>query len=498
MHSVRPRAAIFAAIAMLAGLLALMAPSPAGAVPPSLGLAEFDVCGDGVHEYTVPPGIDEVRIDVAGGEGGAGQVFLGLSAATNAEPGGLGGRVTFTLAVEPGQVLEAEVGCAGDDGDSANTTGGAGGEGPGSGGAGGGGTNSPGGGGGASTQVADPDTETILAVAGGGGGGGADVSGGALGGAGGGPNQPGVAGGTGELPPLYDGLECGGRGGTNAAAGAGGDGDNGDQPGIGADGSPGSFTDGGAGAGAGTSTGQAGGGGGGGYLAGGGGGGGVALLPCGGGGGGAGVVHPAATAVTGASGANEGDGYVRISTQTFTDVGFSHPFFFDIEWMAAEGLSQGYEPGTTYRPSDPVTRQAMSAFLYRFSGEPPVTLPASPTFTDVSATHPFYEEIEWMAETGISEGYQPGPTYRPGAVVTRQAMSAFLYRFAESPTFVPPVTPTFTDVGLTHPFYAQIEWMAETEISEGYQPGPTYRPSVAVSRQAMSAFLHRFSDEIPN
>jgi hypothetical protein len=32
-----------------------------------------------------------------------------------------------------------------------------------------------------------------------------------------------------------------------------------------------------------------------------------------------------------------------------------------------------------------------------------------------------------MADYGISEGYEDG-TFRPSAVVTRQAMSAFLYR----------------------------------------------------------------------
>ncbi|OWY60702.1 hypothetical protein B7486_67760, partial [cyanobacterium TDX16] len=51
--------------------------------------------------------------------------------------------------------------------------------------------------------------------------------------------------------------------------------------------------------------------------------------------------------------------------------------------------------------------------------------------TDVSAAHPFFEDVEWMADWGISTGYQPGPTYQPAALVTRQAMAAFLHRTAE-------------------------------------------------------------------
>jgi hypothetical protein len=128
------------------------------------------------------------------------------------------------------------------------------------------------------------------------------------------------------------------------------------------------------------------------------------------------------------------------------------------------------------------------------AGEPTFTPPPTPSFTDVSLVHPFFEEIEWMAAEGISEGFLPGPAYRPSVAVSRQAMSAFLYRVAGEPTFTPPPTPSFTDVSLVHPFFEEIEWLADTEISEGLLPGPQYRPSVAVSRQAMSAFMHRLAD----
>jgi hypothetical protein len=49
------------------------------------------------------------------------------------------------------------------------------------------------------------------------------------------------------------------------------------------------------------------------------------------------------------------------------------------------------------------------------------------TFSDVNASHPFYGEIEWLAASGITTGYPDG-TFRPGAPVTRQAMAAYLQR----------------------------------------------------------------------
>ena len=193
------------------------------------------------------------------------------------------------------------------------------------------------------------------------------------------------------------------------------------------------------------------------------------------------------------------------ATPTFSDVGQGHPFLEEIEWMAAEGLSTGYEDGT-FRPGEPVTRQAFAAFLYRAAmreARPARALtsmwepPATPTFVDVPVGHPFYAEIEWMASQGLSTGYEDG-TFRPAATISRQALAAFLYRGyqalqmaeVEAVARLLP-TPTFSDVGQGHPFLEEVEWMADTGLSTGYEDG-TYRPADPVTRQATAAFLYRF------
>jgi hypothetical protein len=50
--------------------------------------------------------------------------------------------------------------------------------------------------------------------------------------------------------------------------------------------------------------------------------------------------------------------------QRFTDVGPNHPFKQPIEWAATNGIAGGYPDGS-FRGSEPVTRQAMAAFLGR-------------------------------------------------------------------------------------------------------------------------------------
>ncbi len=178
----------------------------------------------------------------------------------------------------------------------------------------------------------------------------------------------------------------------------------------------------------------------------------------------------------------------------FSDVPADHPFYAEINWMSLTGLSTGYDNGT-YQPGLTLTRQAMSAFIYRVNGSPEGPEPTceSAPFNDVPADHPFCGEIAWMKATGISEGYE-GNLYKPDDGLTRQAMSAFLYRSA-NPGETPPActSPPFPDVPTSNPFCAEIAWMAETGISVGFDDGARYEPNLALTRQAMSAFLFRYT-----
>jgi hypothetical protein len=109
----------------------------------------------------------------------------------------------------------------------------------------------------------------------------------------------------------------------------------------------------------------------------------------------------------------------------FGDVGGDHPFRTAIAWAVAEGIVTGHPDGT-FRPGDPVTRQAMAAFLWRSEGAPPA---GSVTFSDVPADNPFRPAIAWMATSGLTTGYADGG-FHPGEHVSRQASAAFLYRLA--------------------------------------------------------------------
>jgi hypothetical protein len=178
--------------------------------------------------------------------------------------------------------------------------------------------------------------------------------------------------------------------------------------------------------------------------------------------------------------------------QAFPDVSVNHPFFEDICWMEQTGITTGFEDGT-FRPAADITRQSMAAFTFRISGSPLLPLTDTTSFSDVSSGFVFYEDVEWMADEDITRGYSDG-TFRPAAPVTRQAMAAFIYRLAGEPSFLDPVTPAFDDVTLTHPFFHEIEWLGQSGIADGYDDG-TFRPEQSITRQAMAAFLARLAQE---
>ena len=176
----------------------------------------------------------------------------------------------------------------------------------------------------------------------------------------------------------------------------------------------------------------------------------------------------------------------------FPDARPGEGFTDEILWLFDHGLVGGYADGT-FRPLASVNRDAMAAFLYRLANDgadaPDCTEAA---FTDVPASHPFCGEITWLADTGITTGWADG-TFRPATPVSREAMAAFLYRLTHDGADAPACTGApFADVAVGQAFCGEIAWLADTGVTTGWPDG-TFRPSAQIERQAMAAFLHRFA-----
>lgn len=174
----------------------------------------------------------------------------------------------------------------------------------------------------------------------------------------------------------------------------------------------------------------------------------------------------------------------------------------EINQIADLGITTGFDDGT-YRPLDDVRRDAMAAFLYRLAGEPAFAEPAVSPFTDITPDTQFYKEMAWMEATGLSTGYEEDDntfTYRPLAPVNRDAMAAFMNRFsglycniADAEEYVAPQEEPFDDVPLNDLFHREISWMKTTGITTGFPDGE-YKSLTPVARNAMAAFMIRLLD----
>ena len=154
--------------------------------------------------------------------------------------------------------------------------------------------------------------------------------------------------------------------------------------------------------------------------------------------------------------------------QRFTDVPDNLMFSKEINWIHDAGITTGWPDGT-YRPHAATQRAAAVAFLYRLNGSPDVQLPAQSPFKDVTPDNPFYKEIVWAHNVGIANGWADG-TFRPCEPITREALAAFMYRNAGSPAVDQSYANKFKDVAGSQ-FKDAIAWMAQEGISTGWADG---------------------------
>jgi|GEM_PF-2355049 len=194
---------------------------------------------------------------------------------------------------------------------------------------------------------------------------------------------------------------------------------------------------------------------------------------------------------------------------TFIDVNAKTAHSEDIDWLAKSGISAGWvnKDGTKeFRPYANVARADMAAFLFRLAKNWGIVDDSwqpsgEASFLDVTPKTAHYREIMWLAESGISKGWDVagGKEFRPYANVARADMAAFLSRLqgkrGQAPSLRASASASspFLDVTPKTAHYDDILWLAESGISKGWDVagGKEFRPYANVARADMAAFLQR-------
>jgi len=115
-----------------------------------------------------------------------------------------------------------------------------------------------------------------------------------------------------------------------------------------------------------------------------------------------------------------------LTTPLFTDVPSNYLFLDYINLLKLNNISPGCN-ATGYCPEEPMLRTEMAAFIIRALFGESFSYTLTPYFTDVAVTHPYFRYIQKMRDQGITIGCTE-TTYCPDGQVSRGQMAAFLIR----------------------------------------------------------------------
>jgi hypothetical protein len=120
-----------------------------------------------------------------------------------------------------------------------------------------------------------------------------------------------------------------------------------------------------------------------------------------------------------------GNSFNYTATPYFTDVPASSPFFKFIQKLKDLGITGGCS-ATTFCPEDPVTRAQMAVFIIASRyGAIHFNYPSAPYFTDVPSASPYFPFVQKMAQAGITAGCAPN-LFCPSNPLTRGQMAVFI------------------------------------------------------------------------
>ena len=188
------------------------------------------------------------------------------------------------------------------------------------------------------------------------------------------------------------------------------------------------------------------------------------------------------------------NGGANCPSARFTDVDPTGWYHEGLDYVVEHGFMNGIT-GNLFAPNEPVTRGMVMTVLYRMAGTPQGTW-TSP-YTDVAADRYFSEAVAWATEAGIATGY-PGGVFRPDQPVTRQELATFLWRYAQDAGMDTTVSEDaslkgYRDAGSVQ-HYAQeaMLWAVATGLIQGVG-ADTLAPTGTATRAMMATILYRMA-----
>ena len=184
----------------------------------------------------------------------------------------------------------------------------------------------------------------------------------------------------------------------------------------------------------------------------------------------------------------------RIHTISYNDVTAGDWFTPDVIYVTLTGLMNG--TGDGFSPNNNINRAQLVTVLYRMAGQPEVT--GENPFTDVPDGQWYTDAVLWAAENGITDGTSE-TTFSPNNPLTREQMATFFYRFANfeagEPIEVTGDLSGYTDADLVADYAVDaMTWAVGEGVISGIGNN-TLAPDNTASRAQMATVLTRYTAE---
>lgn len=187
----------------------------------------------------------------------------------------------------------------------------------------------------------------------------------------------------------------------------------------------------------------------------------------------------------------------------FGDIGNSSWYYTSVEFAHQTGLMVGRGAGI-FDPNGTMTRAMAMTTLWRYAGEPSGY---TNNFSDVPNNTWYTQAVAWASENGIVQGVGNGK-FAPNDNITREQLSAMLYRFADSRGLAggngnqANSLSSYSDDDTVSSWAAEpMEWVTDSGIINGIAGNNGSRfldPRGQATRAQMSAVLMRFAENIDN
>ena len=128
------------------------------------------------------------------------------------------------------------------------------------------------------------------------------------------------------------------------------------------------------------------------------------------------------------------------------------------------GLMVGVS-ATEFAPDETLTRAMLVTILYRLAGEPALTAKDT-TFTDVPEDEWYANAVAWAVATGLTSGVS-ATEFAPDEPVSREQLVTFLWRYADKPDSTQSLS-AFSDAGKVSDYaVTAMQWAVEQGIVKG-------------------------------